>query len=257
MAPTVAKGSKKRKVDSNVHSSSKQKTENEREALHADIGFEVITLQNIKDRLQALCKEIPPTPESNFVQSDNENTNQTSIMTPASALYAPNAITYNVNRSELRIWATAVQTVLEEFYILVAGVGPATYVWGTDRSGAAEQHLQLLSSEMVRSQEQLLARVTPRLNDVLAPVVALVTDRTVTKKTKDENGEIIETKQNYFRTVPEDPDFLNASYSALARNAALLRQLILANFDKLLQSIQDYLTAQQKDSQHDSRGFVY
>ena len=97
--------------------------------------------------------------------------------------------------------------------------------------------------------------MTPRLNDVLAPVVTLVTDKTVT--TKHDDDEKTETKQNYFVTTQEDPDYANLCFCILARNAELLRQVVLANFDKLLQAVQDYLTAMHKDSQHDSRGFVY
>jgi len=126
-------------------------------------------------------------------------------------------------------------------------------VWGTDRSGAADQNLSLLSSELVRSQEQILSRVAPKLNDVLAPVVTLLTDKTITMK--EEDGR--EVKQNFFVTTPEDPDYVDLCYNVLARNAGLLRQLLLANFDKLLMTIHDYLQAQHKDSQHDARGFVY
>jgi hypothetical protein len=55
----------------------------------------------------------------------------------------------------------------------------------------------------------------------------------------------------------EDPDYVDLCYSVLAKNAVLLRQVVLSNFDKLLQAVEDYLAAQHKDSQHDARGFVY
>jgi len=38
-------------------------------------------------------------------------------------------------------WAMVVQMVLEEFSLLMACVSPATYVWGTDQFGAADQNL--------------------------------------------------------------------------------------------------------------------
>jgi hypothetical protein len=104
----------------------------------------------------------------------------------------------------------------------------------------------------MRAQEQLIARVSPRLNDVLAPVVTLVTDKTVTEKVDGK-----EVKQNYFITTHEDPDYANLCYTILARNAGSLRQVVIANFDKLLRAVHDFLNAQHKDNQHDSRGFVY
>lgn len=84
-------------------------------------------------------------------------------------------------------------------------------------------------------------------------MVTLLTDKTVT--TKQDDG--TEIKQNYFVTTQEDPDYVDLCFTILARNAPLLRQVVLANFDKLLQAIQDYLAALHKDSLHDSRGFVY
>jgi hypothetical protein len=46
-------------------------------------------------------------------------------------------------------------------------------------------------------------------------------------------------------------------YTMLARNAGSLRHVVLANFDKLLSAVTDYLEATHKDGQHDARGFVY
>lgn len=157
------------------------------------------------------------------------------------------------SKKEIRQWAMTMQSVMEEFHLLVACVSPATYAWGTDRSGAADQNLGLLSSEFLRAQEQLHSRVTPRLNDVLAPVVSLITDKTVTTKTEDG----VETKQNYFMNTYEDPEYVDFCFRMLARNAVSMRQVVLANFDKLLRAIHDFLQAQVMDTQSHSRGFVY
>jgi hypothetical protein len=81
----------------------------------------------------------------------------------------------------------------------------------------------------------------------------LVTDKTVTVKADDG---CTETKQNYFITTVEDPDYVDLCYTVPAKNAVLLRQVVLSNFDKLLQAVEDHLAA-HKDSQHDARGFVY
>lgn len=188
------------------------------------------------------------------------------------------------DKTKLREWAMALSCIIEEFNLLVACIAPATYQWGTDRSGASEQNLSILSSELVRSQEQISNRVTARLNEVLSPVVTLVMEKTVTTRqqaSKDidgggvevvrlngysnendgggDNNMLVEVKHNYFRNIPEDPDYLHVAYVMLARNAPLLRQVMLSNLDKLIESIKDYLQALHKDNQaHDSRsGFVY
>jgi hypothetical protein len=224
----------------------------DRAALHASIGYAPLTLKQIHDRFQDLCRQVPAIPAGNFrlevaapaaAQADHNGDKSLPVsMTPC--LY---------DKVAIRAWATDVQNVLQEFRLLVACSSPATYVWGTDRSGAAEQNLGLLSQEFARSQEHISARVTPHLNDILAPVVTLVTDKTVTTKTSD----TVEVKQNFFVTTPEDPDYVDLCYTVLATNAELLRQVVLSNFDKLLQAIEDYLAAQHKDNQHDARGFVY
>jgi len=82
----------------------------------------------------------------------------------------------------------AVQMVLEEFSLLMACVSPAMYVWGTDQSGAADQNLSWLMAKLMGSQEQILSCVTPRLNDVLAPIVTLLTDKIVMCKLNNNNN---------------------------------------------------------------------
>lgn len=261
----MSSNTKKRKADTNVHATSGSKklpTESNaddpktpRATFHGQVGYKQMSLQDIHDRIQALCLRVPEIPESNFAlpkHTKNAPTTKSGEEEEESTVPRPkNPCPYD--KEEIRKWAASLQIVVEEFNLLVSCVSPATYIWGTDRSGAAEQNLSLLSGELVRSQEQIMARVTPRLNDVLAPVVTLVTDKTVTKKLKDGT----EIKQNYFATTLEDPEYVDMCFTILARNAPLLRQVLLANYDKLLQSIEDYLAAQHKDSQHDARGFVY
>lgn len=231
----------------------KIKSSDDRSTLHEEINYAPLDLKELLTRITQLCHRVPVVPTGGFptVHKKSESistTNSTNASTlPTSSVPCP------YDKNELRAWATSLQTVLEEFHLLVACVSPACYVWGTDRSGAANQNLNVLSNELLSSQEQILARVSPRLNDVLAPVVTLLTDKTITKKLPDGS----EVKQNYFVTTHEDPDYVDLCYTILARNAHLLRQVVLANFDKLLQLIHDYLQAQHKDSQHDARGFVY
>lgn len=226
----------------------------------ANLDYSPLSLQDIYNRIADLCRKVPAIPESGFelnkddhMQEETSTPNaETPFISSLSGAVSNNA-DVKYNKAAIKAWASALQTILEEFHLLLACISPATYVWGTDRSGAADQNLSLLSNEMVRSQEQIAARVSPRLNDILAPVVTLVTTRTVTTKQSDNT----EVKQNYYATTPEDPDYVNYCHCMLAKNAPLLRHVVLANFEKLLLALKDYANAQHTDSQHDSRGLLY
>jgi len=145
------------------------------------------------------------------------------------------------------------QAVVEEFNLLLCCVSSATYRWGTDRSGAADQHLGLLSSELGNAQDQISTSITPRLSNVLAPVVDLVTNESVT--TKDANG--TETKVNSFTQVENDPKFIRLCSEILSRNAPMLRRVLLTNFHKVGRCIDDYLKATMKDGQSQRNAFAY
>ena len=230
----------------------------DREQLHAHWNYSALSLQDIHDRIRDLCFRVPTVSDSGFykeVSGGNDEAEEAdgATTTTAATTAATTTTTKELDKVEIKRWAQSLQCLLEEFNLLIGCIAPSTYVWGTDRSGAADQNLGMLSSELVRSQDQIATLVSPRLNDVLAPVVSLVTSRTVT--TKNEHGE--EVKQNYFETTYEDPDYVHLCHGALARNAPMMRQVVLANFDKLLEAVKDYLAAQHKDSQHDARGFVY
>ena len=250
-AAAAAASSKASNSNKKSASSSSNNISAVRAALHAEIGYQPVSLQDIHDRIVELCRRVPPVPVSGFALLEDEGKAQPKDTARTATIpVAQTPCPYD--KAQIRAWAAALQTVLEEFHLIVALVSAATYRWGTDRSGAADQNLGLLSNELARSQEQILGRVSPRINDVLAPVVSLLTDKTVTTKT-----DTAEIKQNYFIQVHEDPDYVHLCYAAAARNAVTMRQVVLANFDKLLQSLQDYLQAQTNDSQHDARGFVY
>jgi hypothetical protein len=105
--------------------------------------------------------------------------------------------------------------------------------------------------------------VTPRLTNILAPVVDLVIDRTeITEITESSNNNKSNNnnkrvKQHFYTQKQVDPEFLELCRTILGRNAKLIRQVCLANFNKVANCIGDFLQAQEKDSQHDSRGFSY
>lgn len=218
--------SKKRKPGDFGDSSSKKSTKTDPVG---DIeGFSPLSLEDVRENIFSLSKRVPTVPEDTF------------------------GLAGELKSDEIREWAATLQAILEEFNLLVCCIATATYRWGTDRSGAADQNLSLLSGELGSSQDQIASTVTPRLTNVLAPVVDLVIEKTVS--TKNEKGE--EVKENQFARKLVDPDFVVLCHRILARNATLLRQVVLSNFNKLLRALKDYLKAQKNDTQH-SRGFTY
>jgi len=190
--------------------------------------YQKLSLAQIKDGIVALMDRVPSV--------DGELTDATEIYT----------------------WAATLQAVIEEFNLLVCLIAAATYKWGSDRSGAADQNLSLLSGELAASQEQISTTVTPRLTNILAPVVDLVIDKSVvTHSSSDSNNNKQKVKQNVFCQKEVDPDFLELCRKILARNAKMIRQVCLANFYKVSLCIGNFLEAQEKDSNNDSRGFAY
>lgn len=220
--------SKKRKIDGTNGKSRPTTDKGEKSTtLKNDYdGYESLSVEDIQNRIKELCHRVPIVP-ADGLESENEKS--------------------------IKEWATSLQAVIEEFNLLVCCVSPATYKWGSERSGAADQNLNVLSAELASSQDQISSTVMPRLTNVLAPVVDLVIDKVIT--TKDEDGK--EIRENVFTRKQTDPDFVNLCCRILCRNAKLLRQVVLANFIKIQRCIDDYRQACLKDSQHDSRGFAY
>lgn len=220
-------------------------------------SFKPLTLQDIHDRLKDLAKQIPEIPEEGFyVEGACPNATSSVIGEPPD----------NLKKALIKSWASRLQVILEELGLLLCCVSTATYRWGTDRSGAADQNLSLLNDELNSTQDQIASRVTPRLRNVLTPVVDLVVEKTITTKSNrpKENGaaaenneeETVEVKQNVFTRHLEDPDFVHLCYEILARNATMMRLVVVTNFQKMQRCIKDYLTAQNNDSQH-HRDFAY
>ena len=202
-------------------------------------SFALLTLEEIREKVSSLCHRVPIIPTNNFYLSSKEGKNSTTTTMkkneddddkkPTSSTINADNNNNNINNNPLdvvvdqvstREWAAQLQAVLEEYNLLVCCVATATYKWGTDRSGAADQNLNLLNAELASSQDSISSTVTPRLTNVLAPVVDLVIDKTVTTTTtahgtsssndkndnnkndnKDDEGQQQhheEIKQNYF-----------------------------------------------------------
>lgn len=247
---TDATSSKKSKKDTkNSESKNKEKSD-----------FSPLKLEDIRAKIELICKKVPPIPEGNFIISDDVINDENSKINNGEPI---------IDEIATREWAAQLQIVLEEFNLYVCCVGSATYRWGTERSGAGDQNLTLLLSEMSTSQEQIATAVTPRLTNLLAPVVDLVIEKTVTYQhertiknsdgdtsNKDPKPTITEVKENHFTPKLVDPAFLSLCHKILARNAHLLRHVVLSNFHKILTAMKDFLKAQENDVQH-SRSFTY
>jgi len=189
--------------------------------------FKPLTLSEIRQKIIQLSTRVPTIPPDGIPPDDKE---------------------------EVKKWATQMQAVVEEFNLLLCCVSAATYKWGTDRSGAADQNLTLLSNELGNAQEQISSSVTPRLTNVLAPVVDLVTSKTVIEK-NDETG--IEIRTNHFSREEVDPSFLRLCSGILSRNAKMLRVVVLTHFQKIGKCIDDYVKATNNDGQNGRNAFAY
>jgi hypothetical protein len=262
---TIKTKRKNRSVATNAPSSKKSKKEkntpSSADATNEKSDFSMLKLEDIRAKLELLCKKVPRIPEGNFlISNDHDNKDENSKTNNREPI---------IDETATREWAAQLQVVLEEFNLYVCCVGTATYKWGTERSGAGDQNLTLLLSEMSSSQEQISTAVTPRLTNLLAPVVDLVIEKTITyqhertlKNSDDDSPDkdtkpiITEVKENHFARKLVDPAFLSLCHKILARNAPLLRHVVLSNFHKLLAAMKDFLKAQESDTQH-SRSFTY
>ncbi|KAL3921262.1 MAG: hypothetical protein SGILL_002837 [Bacillariaceae sp.] len=237
--------SAKRKADDTNGSkkNGKSKKSADGDATSNDDGdFTMLTLEDIQAKIVSLCDRVPLIPEGNFGVQKEDNGNI--------------KLNSEIDESMTREWAAQLQAILEEFGLYCSCVSTATYKWNTERTGAAEQNLGLLQGEIAASQDAISSTVTARLTNVLAPVVDLVIERTVTKKQEDSGDGVMEVKTNEFARKLVDPQFLSLCHRILARNAPMLRQVVLSNFKKIVNALKDYLKAQKNDTQH-SRGFTY
>lgn len=226
-SPSTASVVKKAKVDTIQHRSEQDHKSNHNHQLGVEEGsFKPMTLTDIRNQISSLNSKVPIVPSCGLDPNDHE---------------------------AVKAWAAEMQTVIEEFNLLLCCISTATYKWGTDRSGAADQNLGLLNSELINAQDQIGSSISPKLTNVLAPVVELVSYKTIVT-TSPETGE--KTKLNYFKTQDNDPDFMLLCNTVLCRNAVMLRMVLMTNVHKVEKCITDYIKATKKDGEH-SRGFAY
>lgn len=226
-------GNKKMKADSAAVDGGKNISSGNKDTKQRDNDFSLLTLEDIRDKIKSLCNRIPDIPDDNFylhnqsspLTESNESPPPAASVSDAGEDTATNTTSTSVSNNPLdvaidekstREWAAQLQAVLEEYNLLVCCVATATYQWGTEKSGASDQNLGLLNNELASSQDSISSTVTPRLTNILAPVVDLVIDKTITTyrytvgggdgdedgkqqhKVEDQLKYRQEIKQNYF-----------------------------------------------------------
>lgn len=215
----------RKKKTNNTHSNKSQPSNGNdpSSSTSSSSSFEPYTLSQIRDKITSLTERIPSLPPSGLDPT---------------------------HRPSVKSWAVQMHATIEEFNLLLSCVSAATYKWGTDRSGAADQNLVLLSNELNNTQDQISTSISPKLSNVLAPSVDLVTKETVTTREGTKNQvEAVEKKVHYFAQEESDPAFIQLCIEILCRNAVMLRHVLLTNFHKVGRCIDDYLKATSKDGE--------
>jgi len=211
---------KRKSANSSAKNEKGSKSSKVEETLFHD-DYQHFSLDVIRKKIVNVCKDVPPT---DLDVKDHK---------------------------VIRAWAQKMQAIIEEVNLLLGCVPSAIYRWGSDRSGAADQNIGLLTSELASAQESIGNSVTHRLNNFLAPVVDYVVDKIVITKVGDK-----EIRTNEYKREVVDVEFSNLCGSILCRNSKMLRQILLANLHKVEKVIKDYEKASQKDNQHD-RSLAY
>ena len=222
-----------------------------------DIGanFTPCTLPDILNRLHslmdALPKEIPAVPDE--LSGDNGDTT------------AQHAI--------IKSFASSLQIVIEQYNLLLSLVSSATYKWGVDRSGASQQNLSVMASELAQCQEMISGTVSGRLSNVLCPAVdvlvgevEIVRDNNVINTGDDESGgrkkrrlnttsdsklnQTNERRINHYIRAQVDPAYVHLSHVILARNGEMIRHTVATSIYTAQKVIRDYLNAMKKDEGH-------
>jgi len=200
----------------------------------------------------------------------------------------PPAYNPNVNQSHADVvkFASDLQVVVEEWNLLISLVSPSTYEWGVDRSGASQQNLGVMSSELQQCQDTVSNIVSPRLSNVLCPAVDLMLAQTEiirdgsggevdegegdvvmrepsTKKRKLDVGNedklapkhaSREVRRNTYSRPLVDPQYVHLCHQILARNGELTRFTLATSIKTASRVIGDYLSAMKKDDSHGSKG---
>lgn len=189
----------------------------EKEEDEEESDYKNLSLLDLQKSIQLLFKQIPP----GKIQNQDSET--------------------------IRMWAEEMFLVIEEFNMLLSCVSATTYKWGADRSGAADQNLNLLTSEINSAQHNISSRVFSRLSWVIEPDMVVI----ASKSLKARNSVTGNTTQTFeFSRELVNPTSFQLSEKLLFRHAKMIRKVVLVNFGLVEKAIGDYIQATEKDSQN-------
>ena len=219
-----------------------------RQGVHGEARYEELALEGIYEAIQNLFGRVPAIPEHGFlhhqvpastgqnsVTSDDSESSATSDVVAEGSLPRYRRSIYN--KEELFQWADDLHRVLEEFALLTCCIGPAVFTWVPSMTAVERENYDFLASEFLTSQGNMAAQIKPLLLNILTPTTSLVQDKVI--QSVDEQGQSIH--QTCYRTLVNDRAFVEFCYDLLGRNAIMVRQLLLANFDRILRAIRRYL----------------
>lgn len=222
--------------------------------MHASVGFQLFTIDDILSRLEALFSRIPhlPPPRAASISSDtleNQESITASLVSGSSSESRGGrhfALNLPYEKEDLIQWALSMRLYLEEFRLLSACIGPATYIWPLGVSESHGYNLSLLAHELIVSQSQLSAQVEPSLDAVLSlgsihhARCSSESSGSEARKQGDVSSEGAQASNS--DTVGEHLPFL-----VLAKTAAMIRQIVLSNMDRLMRALRDYQMAQASE----------
>ena len=184
-------------------------------------------------------------------------------------------------------FASQLQQTIENYNLLLSLVSSATYKWGVDRSGASQQNLGVMASELQQCQEMISTSVSGRLSNVLCPAVDVLVgeveivrgggvgdgvggesggdingggekkrkldhnNATHTHHNNPNNNHNNERRINHYIRTQVDPAYVHLCHVILARNASLIRHTVATSIHTAQKVIADYLKAMKKDGGHD------
>ena len=131
-----------------------------------------LRIKLLLDKLPSVLPEIPP----DYINPDDDETTTTS----SDSQNSPPKNNHNNNSRlypPIKSFASNLQLIIEEYNLLLSLVSSATYQWGVDRSGASQQNLSVMSSELQQCQEVITSVVSGRLSNVLCPAVDVLVGR--------------------------------------------------------------------------------
>jgi len=133
---------------------------------------------------------------------------------------------------------------VETFQFLTVAILTTSYTWPSKRSGAAEQQLGHLQSEIGNIQDTFNSLISARISNILVPVSELVVDEI------HKEGE---TKKYKYRSVVADPEYHLLSMDGVQRNAKWMLYTLQSQWNKLSTVLTDFQTAMLEDSSHQNQ----